>query len=164
AMGRADLWMIAILGAVSLAILFLLWKEFKVYTFDPLFAHGLGLKTRRLDDLLIVILVIGIVIGIQAVGVVLMIALLITPASAARQWTRHLGPMVLLAAFFGALCGTAGSLVSALGTGLPTGPLIVLAATIVFVVSLVFAPRRGLVAKARNRQRTRKALVSGGAS
>lgn len=163
AMGRADLWMIGTLGAVALGVLILLWKEFKVYTFDPLFAHGLGMRTRLLDDLLLVTLVLGIVIGIQAVGVVLMIALLITPASAARQWTRHLGPMVLLAAGFGAFCGAAGSVASALSTGLPTGPLIVLAATGVFMVSIVFAPRRGLIAKTLRRRQTRALVPRGDA-
>lgn len=153
AMGRDDLIMIGALGVLAIGLMLLLWKEFKVYTFDPVFAHGLRFRTRTLDTLLLVILVVSIVIGIQAVGVVLMIALLITPASAARQWTRHLGSMVALAAAFGAFCGGAGSLVSSTRAHLPTGPVIVLFATAIFLLSMVFAPRRGLLERIRRRRR-----------
>ena len=93
--------MIATLGGLAVLVMLVLWKELKLFTFDPIFSHSLGFRSRLLDNLLIVILVIGVVIGIQSVGVVLMIALLVTPASAARQWTRQLGAMVMLAALIG---------------------------------------------------------------
>lgn len=147
AMTQDDLWMIGILGVASISIMILLWKEFKVFTFDPQFSQSLGFRAKTLDTLLMVILVVGIVIGIQSVGVVLMIALLITPASAARQWTQRLSRMVMLSALFGGLCGAVGSFVSASYSGVPTGPVIVLAATLMFVVSIVFAPRRGIIAR-----------------
>ena len=155
AMGRDDLIMIAILGAISIALMILMWKEFKVYTFDPVFAQSLGMRTKWLDTLLLITLVIGIVIGIQAVGVVLMIALLITPASAARQWTRSLGTMVILSSVFGGVCGFTGSLISSTFSHIPTGPVIVLVASTIFVLSVVFAPRRGLLAKFFNRNSNR---------
>ena len=145
AMTESDLWMIGLLGASTILLMLLVWKEFKVFTFDPVFAQSLGLSTSWLDTLLLMMMVIGIVIGIQSVGVVLMIALLVTPASSARQWTGSLGAMVGLAAVFGAFCGGAGSLISFNWPNMPTGPVIVLVATVVFLVSLIFAPRRGLV-------------------
>ncbi len=130
--------------AVSVA----LFKEFKLLCFDQGFARGIGFSVSLLDGLLLLLIVLAVVIGLQAVGVVLMAAMLITPAAAARLWTDRLDTMVWLAALFGAASGALGTLVSAGATGMPTGPLIVLAATSVFLFSLVFSPRRGLLAKA----------------
>lgn len=155
AMTRADLWMILGLGAASLLALVLVWKELKVFTFDPDFSGSLGLPTRALDTLTMALLVAGVVVGIQTVGVILMIAMLVTPASAARQWTSRLGPMVLLSGTFGAVSGATGALVSASEAGLPTGPVVVLVATAIFVVSLLLAPGRGVLARARARRRLR---------
>ncbi len=156
AMTESDLWMIAILGTSTILLMLLVWKEFKVFTFDPVFAQSLGLSPAWLDTLLLMMMVIGIVIGIQSVGVVLMIALLVTPASSARQWTGSLGAMVGLAAMFGAVSGGVGSLVSFNWPNMPTGPVIVLVATIVFLFSLVFAPQRGLVYRYAKRKRMAK--------
>ena len=89
---------------------------------------------------------------LQAVGVVLMVSLLVTPASAARQWTQRLPIMVALAAAFGAVSGLAGALISATELRVPTGPVVVLIATLIFVVSILFAPSRGIVARARARR------------
>jgi manganese/zinc/iron transport system permease protein len=125
-----------------------LFKEFKLLCFDPGYASGIGFPTAVLDGLLMLLIVLAVVIGLQAVGVVLMAALLITPAAAARLWTDRLNVMVFLAGLFGALSGALGTLISAGYPRMPTGPLIVLAATIVFILSLVFAPRRGLLARA----------------
>lgn len=153
AMTRNDLAMIGALGALGAAVLTLCWKELKLYTFDPGFAASLGVRTRLVDTLLLALLVLGIVIGLQAVGVVLMVALLVTPASAARQWTKRLPIMLALAAAFGAVSGLAGALISATELRVPTGPVVVLVATLIFVVSILFAPSRGVVARARARRR-----------
>lgn len=161
AMTRDDLAMIAGLSAVSIAAIVLFWKEFQLYTFDAGFAKSLGLGARWIDTALLALLVIGIVIGLQAVGVVLMIALLVTPASAARQWTSRLSRMVVLAAVFGGVSGFAGALVSATELRVPTGPVVVLIATGIFLVSLLFAPGRGVVAKSRAQRRARAAVASG---
>ena len=84
-------------------------------------------------------------IGIQCIGVVLMIAMLVAPAAAARQWTRTLGPMVALAAVIGAFCGAVGSVASAELSNIPTGPVIVLTGVFIFLVSLLFSPSRGVL-------------------
>lgn len=165
AMQRSDLLMIGLLGAAAVGVTILFWKEFKLYTFDPAFAAGVGMRTRTLDNLLLLILVVAIVIGLQAVGVVLMIALLVAPASAARQWTGRLESMVVLAAIFGASCGAGGAVLSAVLSNAPTGPIIVLLATSIFILSLLFAPRRGLLSRAirrwRQRQNTLASLPEG---
>lgn len=157
ALSNADLVMIAGLGSASLLVMLAFWKEFKLFTFDPEFAISVGMRTRLIDPLLTLLLVIGVVIGIRAVGVILMIALLITPAAAARQWTRHLGPMVVLAALFGALSGGGGAILSA-ELGVPPGPVIVLLVTTVFGLSVLLAPGRGMIARARVRKQRALAL------
>jgi manganese/zinc/iron transport system permease protein len=90
--------------------------------------------------------------------VVLMAAMVIAPAVAARQWTRRLEHMVLLAAGFGMVSGVAGAVISALGPGLATGPLIVLAASAIVLVSILFAPGRGVVWDALKRAAERRSL------
>lgn len=125
----------------------LLFKEFKLLSFDPGFARGIGFPVAFLEQLLMFFIVVAVVVGIQAVGVVLVAALLITPAVAARYWTDKLGLMVTLSGLFGAVSGVIGTMISTTMSNLPTGPLSVLAATVVFVFSVLFAPRRGLAAK-----------------
>ncbi|WP_074018105.1 metal ABC transporter permease [Massilibacterium senegalense] len=137
----------------------LLFKELKVATFDPAFAKGIGLPVGFLNFLFLSLLVLTVVVGIQAVGVILMAALLITPALAARYWTDSLEIMVSISGAIGAVSGVMGTLISTLRTGLPTGPFIVLTATTLFVISMLFAPKRGLIAKRVRRQENDKRLL-----
>lgn len=151
-----DVTTMALLGGMALLLTTALWKEFKILSFDPGYATSLGFSTRTIDLFLTGALVAAIVIGLQTVGVILMSALVIAPGVAARQWTSHLGTMVLLAAIFGAISGTSGAVVSASIDRLPTGPAIVVCASGLVVLSLIFAPRYGWVTSAfrRSRQRT----------
>ncbi|MER3444549.1 MAG: ABC transporter, partial [Meiothermus sp.] len=140
-----DVLTMAVLGGVALLLVGLLYKEFKLLTFDPAFASSLGLPVRGLGTLLTSLTVIAVMIGLQTVGVVLMAAMLIAPAAAARQWTNRLGTMVWLSAAFGVLSGVLGAVISATRENLPTGPLVVLTASLITLVSLLLAPERGLV-------------------
>jgi manganese/zinc/iron transport system permease protein len=142
---QRDVELMALIGAVTIAVALLLWKEFKLITFDSEFAGSIGLPVHKLDILLTTLVVIAIVIGLQTVGVVLMSAMIVAPAAAARQWTHKLGVMVLLAGIFGALSGVAGAVISSLAPKIPTGPVIVLCISVVVLFSLVFAPARGLL-------------------
>lgn len=142
---RRDIVTMASLGVAVLAVVVLLWKEFKLLSFDPDFAASTGLPVRRLDGLLTLLLVVAIVIGLQTVGVVLMSAMIVAPAAAARQWSRRLGPMALIAAAVGMVSGVAGSMASATVGRLPTGPTIVVVLSFAVAVSLSMAPGRGLV-------------------
>ncbi|HEU0300833.1 MAG TPA: metal ABC transporter permease [Longimicrobium sp.] len=152
-----DVVMIAALGGIALGVAALFWKEFKLLTFDPDFGASLGFPIRALDVLLTTVLVLSIVIGLQTVGVVLMSAMVVAPAAAARQWTDRMGGMVILAGGFGALAGVSGAVISSLAQHVPTGPTIVLCLTALVIVSLTLAPNRGLVwesvRQARNRRR-----------
>lgn len=154
-----DVVTMAVLGAVALVLLLVFWKEFKLLAFDPDFAASLGFPVRLLDMLLTTLLVLAIVIGLQTVGAVLMSAMLVAPAAAARQWTDRLGVMVVLAALFGALAGVAGAVVSSSAARLPTGPTIVLCVSALVAFSFLLAPNRGLawswLRQRRNRRRLR---------
>lgn len=142
---RSDLWLMGGIAAAALGLVLAFWKEFKLVSFDPDFARAQGLPVAALEAALTVMVALAIVAGLQLVGVVLMVSLLIAPAVAARQWTRSLGAMVLLSSAIGAACGAGGALVSASTRGLATGPVVVLIATGAVLVSLLVAPGRGLV-------------------
>jgi manganese/zinc/iron transport system permease protein len=146
-MVQSDVYTMTVISIILVALSILFFKEFKLLSFDPGFAKGIGLPTLILDQFIMLLIVTAVVVGIQAVGVVLMAALLITPAVAARYWTEKLHIMVVLSGIFGALSGFTGTMISTMANNLPTGPLIVLSATTIFVISVIFAPRRGVIAK-----------------
>lgn len=140
-----DVLTMGILGGIALLLMSLFWKELKLLVFDEGFATSLGFPVRALDILLTSLLTVAIVLGLQAVGAVLMSAMLVAPAVAARQWTDRLAHMVLLAALFGAIAGVSGTVISSSTSRIPTGPTIVLCATVVVGFSIALAPNRGLV-------------------
>jgi manganese/zinc/iron transport system permease protein len=140
-----DLVVLAVVGTVSLLVVALGWKELKVTTFDADFARSLGRPVVAIEFALSVLIAIAVVIGLQMVGVILMVALVIAPAAAARQWARRLEGMVVLAGLFGVISGVVGAVISASVRGLSTGPVIVLVASAIVVVSLLLAPQRGIL-------------------
>lgn len=146
------------LGGIALIVMLLLWKEFKLLSFDPDFAATIGYPVRAFDVLLTTLIVIAIVVGLQAVGVVLMSAMIVAPAAGARQWTNRLGIMVILAAIFGAIAGVAGATLSSTTERLPTGPTIVVCASVIVILSLLFAPNRGLIWSWNERRHQRDEL------
>ncbi|CAG5077054.1 Mn2+/Zn2+ ABC transporter permease, mntC [Thermobacillus xylanilyticus] len=152
AMVRQDMRTMTAVAAVVLLVVLISFKEWKLYLFDPAFARGIGLSGRLMEAAYLTLLVVIIVIGIQAVGVILMAALLIIPAVSARYWTNAFGTMLALSALFGGGAGVAGTYVSTLGDGWPTGPFIVIAAAGIFLLSLVFGTRKGLFVKAMQRR------------
>lgn len=140
-----DVWAIVGVGGGALLVLLLFWKQFKLLAFDRTFAAGLGFPVFALDLLLTALLVVSIVIGLESVGVVLMSALVVAPAAAARQWTDRLGVMTILAGFIGAFAGVSGTLLSqelSDTTTIPTGPTIVLTATALTALSFAAAALR----------------------
>ena len=144
---ESDVWLMTIVTGICLVVLLLFWKEFKILLFDADYTKTLGFNTRFIDVLITSFIVLAIVLGLQTVGVVLMSAMLLAPAAAARQWTNSLGIMVLLAAIFGASSGIIGTAISASQNNLSTGPVIVLVASVFVVFSFIFSPSRGLLFK-----------------
>ena len=158
-----DVVTMAALGGIALFVMMLFWKEFKLLSFDPDFGASLGFPMRALDLLLTTLIVIAIVLGLQTVGVVLMSAMVVAPAAAARQWTDRMGVMVLLSMLFGAVAGVSGALISSSIARLPTGPTIVLCVSAIVVISMALAPNRGLlwnwIRQQHNRRQLRDELV-----
>ena len=154
----ADLRTSIVVGAVVLAVMVVCWKEFAIRTFDPGHASVLGFSARCFDTLMFVTIVIGTVIGVKAVGLVLMVAFVVTPPAAARQWTRTLPAMVMLSAGIGAVGSGLGAYISIALGPMPTGPVIVLTLCTIFLVSLLAAPRRSLIGRLLARRRAREQL------
>lgn len=154
-----DLVTISVLAAVALTLMLVFWKELKVYTFDPVLAATMGFSPRVLSPLLLGTATLGIVIGIKAVGLILMIAFAIMPAAAARQWTGHLWSMVALSAAFGGLSGAAGSYLAVNLGKVPTGPVVVIALFVALTFSLLLAPDRSLLQRRRARAAQRRRLL-----
>lgn len=143
----ADLVVFGTVAVILLVLVFLLFKEFTLLAFDKSFAMVIGLPVRWIEMVLTSLIVLAVVIGIQAVGVVLMAAILITPAAAARFWTDKIRVMILLASIFGALSGITGAYISFVAPAMPTGPWIVIVISIIAFVSFFFAPRRGIISR-----------------
>jgi manganese/zinc/iron transport system permease protein len=144
---ESDVWLMTFVTGLCLLVLLLFWKEFKILLFDKDYAHTLGFNTKFIDILITSFIVLAIVLGLQTVGVVLMSAMLLAPAAAARQWTNSLGKMVFLAAVLGGSAGVFGTAISATQNNLSTGPVIVLVASVFVLFSFIFSPKRGLLFK-----------------
>jgi len=142
---ESDVRLVSAVGAVVLLALALFWKEFKLVTFDAEFAGANGFRVDFINALLSTLIVVTIVLGLQLAGVILMVGMLIAPGVAARQWTQKLDQMVILAAAFGAVSGGLGAVISALDSDIPTGPMIIVVAFALVLLSLFLAPGRGLL-------------------
>ena len=155
-----DLLLMGGIAAAALACVIAFWRTLAVSSFDADFAAAAGTPAVRVEILLTVLLTVAIVIGIQAVGVVLVAAMLVTPAATAYLLTDRLHRMVLLGALFGALSGVIGIALSILlarpGRDMPTGATIVLAAGTIFAVAITFAPTYGVVPRLARLVRKRR--------
>lgn len=152
-----DLKVIFIIGVFLLVFVAVFWKELKLVSFDREFANSIGFSTKKVEILLSILIVIAIIIGLQTVGVILMSAMLVAPGVAARQWTDNLLLMVILAAVFGGISGIFGTIISSLITNMPTGPSIVVIISFIVMISITFAPNRGLLwKKIKEKRRNRR--------
>ena len=140
---ETDVINLGILAAGCFVVLIVFFKEFKIATFDSTFGQSLGFPTKYLNALLTSVIVVAVVIGLHTVGVVLMVAMLIAPAAAARQWISSLKNMLILSAIFGGISGIVGSMISSTTEGMSTGPVIVITITAILCISLLFSPKQG---------------------
>lgn len=154
-----DLVLLSILGLIILLTVGSFFKEFSLIAFDKAFAQSLGLPVNLLEFIFTSLVVLAIVIGIRTVGIVLMAAMLITPAAAARFWTDRLSTMLGLATLFGLVSGLLGSFISYLLPGMSTGPWIVLIVTTIAYVSFLFSPYKGIVARKLRQQQHQKKIL-----
>ena len=137
--------LMSILALIVILIVIIGFKEWKLFLFDPDFAKGLNLSIKGMNVLYLSILVLTIVIGIQAVGVILMSALIIIPPVSARYWTHSFKTMMWLSALFGGGAGAIGTTISTFGSGWPTGPFIVVTSAAIFLISLFFGRKKGII-------------------
>jgi manganese/zinc/iron transport system permease protein len=153
-----DLYTFAAVAIVLLIAVFLLFKEFTLLAFDKDYARAIGLPVKKIELVLTSLIVLAVVIGIQAVGVVLMAAILITPAAAARFWTDKIKVMFLLASIFGAVSGLSGAYISYVAPAMPTGPWIVIVISVIAFISFFLAPKRGVISRLVKQKVIRKTI------
>jgi manganese/zinc/iron transport system permease protein len=154
-----DVYLMAAVSAGCLAIVWFFYKEFKAIAFDPGFAKVQGWPVLALDFLLTGLIAVAVVVGLPAVGGLLITALLIIPAVSARFWTDSLGRMLMLSTLLGGAIGACGTALSAQFSFSPAGPVIVLVGTAAFTGSMLLAPRRGLIARGLDEARFRRRLA-----
>lgn len=145
AFSNEDLILMGVVTLFALAVLGLLHKEMVCFSFDANYASTIGVPTGLVQFLQMSCLTFAIVVGIQAVGVVLVSAMLITPAATAYLVRERLPEMLRVAALLGVVAGVLGTFCSFLSAGLPTGPFIVVVATLIFIPTYLFAPRHGVL-------------------
>ena len=141
-----DAVIIATGGLIAVAVTWILRRPMTLVAFDPDFAAASGLDVRRVDLAIMGLVMAVTVIGLKLVGLVLIVALLVIPAVTARFWTQRAHRMIWIAGAIGGGAAYVGAALSATAPALPTGPIIVLAAAALFVLSLLFAPVRGVAA------------------
>jgi len=138
-----DVEVILLVAVLIILLVIVFFKPFQLICFNADFAKTIGVNVKLIEFLLSTLTVLTVSIGIQAVGVVLMSALLIAPAASARYWTNRLNWMVVLAAIFGMVSGILGVIFSTVKDNMPTGPWIVVALFIFTLFTMLFAPKKG---------------------
>ncbi len=142
---ESDLMLYGGLSLVIILVLTFMLKEFRLMVFDPEYGKAIGFPMKTISFLFNVLMILAVVIGIQAIGVVLMAALLITPGAAARFWTDRLHPLLILAAFFSVLSGILGTYVSFVLPQMPTGPWVVVFLSLFALISFLISPKSGIL-------------------
>jgi len=157
----ADAMILGALSLLTVALVALFLKESTLVAFDPLFAAASGWPVTLIDYALVVLVAVMVVVGLPAAGAVLVTALVVIPPVTARQWTDSVGVMLPLAGLFGLVAALSGVAVSSAVPRMPTGPLVVIAASILLTISLLIAPRRGGLARWLRSRRTVAAWADG---
>lgn len=155
-----DVYITSAAALIIIVLTALFWKELKLISFDVEYAKTLQIPVTFTLILYRALLIMTIIIGIQSVGAILISSLLIAPAVGARQWTNKLGTMCILAGFFGMLSALGGTLWSTSVQKLPTGPAIIVILSVIVLLSLIFAPNRGILWQIRKNRQSKRALLS----
>lgn len=159
AMLNSDVQLIVGVSLFILLIITILWRPFKLMTFDMIFAKTVYSNLSVYQFVLSLLIVMTIMIGLESVGVILISSLLIGPSITARQWSDNLLPVMLLSGMIGGLSGVIGTLISSLALRIPTGPAIVVVLSLFLFASLLFAPNKGLIARSLKVKRQRQDLI-----
>lgn len=133
-----DILLLSIISCIVLSTVIIIWKELVIISFDPIYAKTIGLPVQKIYTIFISLLILTIIIGLQTIGLILISSFLIAPAVAARQWTSQLKTMIILSIFFSLIATIGGTIISYTYPNLPTGPIIVIIATIISLVSIFY--------------------------
>ncbi|MDU1362157.1 MAG: metal ABC transporter permease [Veillonella sp.] len=155
-----DVYITSAAALIIIVLTALFWKELKLISFDVEYAKTLQIPVTFTLILYRSLLIMTIIIGIQSVGAILISSLLIAPAVGARQWTNKLGTMCILAGLFGMISAIGGTIWSTSVPKLPTGPAIIVILSILVLLSLIFAPNRGMLWQFRKNRQSKHALLS----
>ena len=155
-----DVYITSAAALIIIVLTALFWKELKLISFDVEYAKTLQIPVTFTLILYRSLLIMTIIIGIQSVGAILISSLLIAPAVGARQWTNKLGTMCILAGFFGMVSAIGGTIWSTTVQKLPTGPAIIVILSVIVLLSLIFAPNRGILWQIRKNRQSKRALLS----
>ena len=155
-----DVYITSVAALIIIVLTALFWKELKLISFDVEYAKTLQIPVTFTLILYRSLLIMTIIIGIQSVGAILISSLLIAPAVGARQWTNKLGTMYILAGFFGMVSAIGGTIWSTSVQKLPTGPAIIVILSVIVLLSLIFAPNRGILWQYRKNKQSKRALLS----
>ena len=155
-----DVYITSAAALIIIVLTALFWKELKLISFDVEYAKTLQIPVTFTLILYRSLLIMTIIIGIQSVGAILISSLLIAPAVGARQWTNKLGTMCILAGFFGMVSAIGGTIWSTSVQKLPTGPAIIVILSVIVLLSLIFAPNRGILWQIRKNRQSKRALLS----
>ena len=145
-------------GGLILLVIIMLYRPLKAVVFNSEFAHSIGINVRFMEFIISVLTVLTVALGIQAVGVVLMSALLIAPAATARYWTNNYLKLMIFAALIGGICSSFGVFVSGLQENMPTGPWIVTFLFAFVFLTLLFAPGKGWISVVKKRKTNRRKI------
>lgn len=137
----SDVRLIIIVSVVVVAVFMLLYPKIKLYLFDSIFAQTIGINSQWISHLLLLMCLLVIAVGLQAVGAKLISSMLVAPAIAAQQWTQSYGKMLGLAGVFGMVAAFIGTLLSTAISNIATGPMIVVVLTAIALLSLVFGTK-----------------------
>lgn len=155
-----DVQVSAVFAALAVGVVLILWRDIELFIFDRTIAEVLGRPVALINVAVTTATVVAIVIGLKAVGLVLVVAYLVLPAVSARQWVRSTRGMTILSALTGMVASILGAFISVNAGKVPTGPVTVIILTLFVFFSLLASPQRSLILRARKRARARRQLVA----
>lgn len=147
AINKDEILLFGFIFILILGTILIFYKGFKAVCFNIDFARSIGLPVRFIELIITSLTVVAIASGIQAMGVILMSALIITPAASARFWTHNLKKMLLIAVLFSVVSGIAGAFISYAYSGMPTGPWVVVILSLMTFGSIIFSPHKGVIGR-----------------
>lgn len=156
AITRDEVFLFGGILLVTLSVIVLFYRRLVLLSFNPEYAASIGLPVKMFEFILTSLTVLAIASGIQALGVILISALIITPAAAARLWTHDLKKLLILAVIFSVFCGITGAYISFTKTAMPTGPWVVVILSAITLFSIAAAPKRGIISRYLIRKRNQR--------